>query len=172
MSTQEALEDFQNVYDATYDDVLKYVVCNVSSIQDVADIIQEIYLAVYKKIKKDITKEYILGIAKHKIKDYYRFRYKRKEYIWDTEYIFEVPDDINLLELTIQKNQIDFVWNYLKNKKCIIGKIFFLYYYENYSLKEIANILNLSESNVKHYLYRTLKEINLFLGREDKNEEV
>ena len=44
MSTQEALEKFQNVYDATYDDVLKYVVCNVSSIQDVADIIQEIYL--------------------------------------------------------------------------------------------------------------------------------
>ena len=30
-------------------------------------------------------------------------------------------------------------------------------------VKEIANILNLSESNVKHYLYRTLKEINLFL---------
>ena len=81
MSTQEALEKFQNVYDATYDDVLKYVVCNVSSLQDVADIIQEIYLAVYKKIKKDITKEYVLGIAKHKIKDYYRFFYKRKEHI-------------------------------------------------------------------------------------------
>lgn len=59
----------------------------------------------------------------------------------------------------------------MKNKKSVIGKFFFLYYYENYSIKEIANILNISESNVKHYLYRTLQEINLFLGREDKNEK-
>lgn len=168
MSTQEALNKFQKVYDITYDEVLKYVVCNVSSIQDVSDIIQEIYLAVYKKIKKDITKEYVLGIAKHKINDYYRFRYKHKDHIFDFDFIDEVPDQINLLELVIHQDQIDLVWNYLKNKKNIIGKIFFLYYYENYSIKEIANILNISESNVKHYLYRTLQEISLFLGREDK----
>ena len=166
MSTQEALDKFQEVYDTTYDDILKYVVCNVSSIQDVSDIIQEIYLAVYKKIKKDITKEYVLGIAKHKIKDYYRFRYKHKDHIFDSEFIDEVPDHINLLELVIYKDQIDLVWNYLNNKKVIVGKIFFLYYYKNYSIKEIANILNITESNVKHYLYRTLQEINLFLGSE------
>ena len=166
MSTQEALDKFQEVYDTTYDDILKYVVCNVSSIQDVSDIIQEIYLAVYKKIKKDITKEYVLGIAKHKIKDYYRFRYNHKDHIFDSEFIDEVPDHINLLELVIYKDQIDLVWNYLNNKKVIVGKIFFLYYYENYSIKEIANILNITESNVKHYLYRTLQEINLFLGSE------
>ena len=168
MSTQEALNKFQKVYDATYDDILKYVVCNVSSVQDVADIIQEIYLAVYKKIKKDITKEYVLGIAKHKIKDYYRFRYKHKDHVFDSDFIDEVPDQINLLELVIHQDQIDLVWNYLNNKKGIVGKIFFLYYYENYSIKEIANILNISESNVKHYLYRTLQEINLFLGSEGK----
>ena len=171
MSIQEALDKFQEVYDTTYDDILKYVVCNVSSIQDVSDIIQEIYLAVYKKIKKDITKEYVLGIAKHKIKDYYRFRYKHKDHIFDSEFIDEVPDHINLLELVIYKDQIDLVWNYLKNKKNIIGKIFFLYYYKNYSIKEIANILNITESNVQHYLYRTLQEISLFLGREAKNEK-
>lgn len=168
MSTQEALDKFQKVYDETYDDILKYVVCNISSIQDVSDIIQEIYLAVYKKIKKDITKEYVLGIAKHKIKDYYRFHYKYKDHVFDSDFIDDVPDHINLLELVIQQDQMDLVWNYLKNKKGIVGKIFFLYYYENYSIKEIANILNISESNVKHYLYRTLQEINLFLRREDK----
>lgn len=171
MSTQEALNKFQEVYDTTYDEVLKYVVCNVSSIQDVPDIVQEIYLAVYKKIKKDITQEYIFGIAKHKIKDYYRFRYRHKDDVFDSSYIDEIPDHINLLELVIHQDQIDLVWNYLKNKKSVIGKVFFLYYYENYSIKEIANILNISESNVKRYLYRTLQEINLFLGREDKNEK-
>mgnify|MGYP002799590367 CR=1 FL=1 len=63
MSTQEALNKFQEVYDTTYDEVLKYVVCNVSSIQDVPDIVQEIYLAVYKKIKKDICLLYTSDAA-------------------------------------------------------------------------------------------------------------
>lgn len=166
MSTQEALNKFERVYQATYDDVLKYVVCHVSSIHDVSDIIQDVYLAVYKKIKRDISKEYVLGIAKHKLNDYYRFRYKRKENILDMDNIENISDDVDLLSLVIDQDQIDFVWNYLGNQKSIIGKVFFFYYYENYSLKEIASILNITESNVKHYLYRTLQEINLFLGSE------
>lgn len=171
MSTQEALNKFERVYYKTYDDVLKYVVCHVSSIQDVSDIIQDIYLAVYKKIKKEITKEYVLGIAKHKLKDYYRFSYKRKENILDTDNIENISDDVDLLNLVIDQDQIDFVWNYLSDKKSIIGKVFFFYYYENYSLKEIANILNITESNVKHYLYRTLKEIKNVLRKESDTFE-
>lgn len=171
MSTQEALNKFERVYYKTYDDVLKYVVCHVSSIQDVSDIIQDIYLAVYKKIKKEITKEYVLGIAKHKLKDYYRFSYKRKENILDTDNIENISDDVDLLNLVIDQDQIDFVWNYLSDKKSIIGKVFFFYYYENYSLKEIANILKITESNVKHYLYRTLKEIKNVLRKESDTFE-
>lgn len=171
MSTQEALNKFERVYYKTYDDVLKYVVCHVSSIQDVSDIIQDIYLAVYKKIKKEITKEYVLGIAKHKLKDYYRFSYKRKENILDTDNIENISDDVDFLNLVIDQDQIDFVWNYLSDKKSIIGKVFFFYYYENYSLKEIANILNITESNVKHYLYRTLKEIKNVLRKESDTFE-
>ena len=76
MSTQEALNKFQKVYDETYDDVLKYLVCNVARVSDAEDIIQDVYLALFKKIKKDINKEYVFGIAKNKLKDYYRFTYK------------------------------------------------------------------------------------------------
>lgn len=171
MSTQEALNKFERVYHATYDDVLKYVVCHVSSIQDVSDIVQDVYFAVYKKIKREITKEYVLGIARHKLNDYYRFRYRRKENILDTDNIENISDDVDLLNLVIDQDQIDFVWNYLGNKKSIIGKVFFFYYYENYSLKEIAGILNISESNVKHYLYRTLKEIKTILRKESDTFE-
>lgn len=124
-----------------------------------------------KKIKKEITKEYVLGIAKHKLKDYYRFSYKRKENILDTDNIENISDDVDLLNLVIDQDQIDFVWNYLSDKKSIIGKVFFFYYYENYSLKEIANILNITESNVKHYLYRTLKEIKNVLRKESDTFE-
>ena len=105
MSTQEALSKFESVYDETYDDVLKYLVCNVARISDVADIIQDVYLAVYKKIKKDISREYVLGIARHKLKDYYRLRYRHKDNKLDYE-IDMVADSIDLLEDVILEEQI------------------------------------------------------------------
>lgn len=164
MSTREAFKQFHELYVDTYDEVLKYVVCNTKSISDVEDIIQEIYLAVFKKIKKNINREYVFGIAKNKIKDYYRFHYKRKKDIWNsTDKIEDISDEIDILELVIQDDQIDFVWDYLKHKNSLVGKIFLLYYYQNCSLKEIAALLEITESNVKHYLYRTLKEIKVIL---------
>ena len=171
MSTQEALNKFQKVYDETYDDVLKYLVCNVAKVSDAEDIIQDVYLALFKKIKKDINKEYVFGIAKNKLKDYYRFTYKHKEKIMPSseEVCEQVPDNFDFLNDMLKKENIRFVWNYLNKKKGVVGKVFFFYYYENYSLKEIAQTLDISEANVKHYLYRTLKEIKEQL-KEENNE--
>ena len=171
MSTQEALNKFQKVYDETYDDVLKYLVCNVAKVSDAEDIIQDVYLALFKKIKKNINKEYVFGIARNKLKDYYRFTYKHKEKIMPSsaEVCKQVPDNLDFLNDMIIKENIGFIWTYLNKKKGVIGKIFFFYYYEDYSLKEIAQTLDISEGNVKHYLYRTLKEIKEQL--EEENNE-
>ena len=63
------------------------------------------------------------------------------------------------------------VWSFLKSKKVIIFKIFFLYYKCELKIKEIAKELGLTEMNVKNYLYRTLHELNDYLENEgDKNE--
>ncbi|CDF11190.1 rNA polymerase sigma-70 factor ECF [Mycoplasma sp. CAG:776] len=167
LNTREAFNQFHELYVDTYDEVLKYVVCHVRSMSDVEDVIQDIYMAVFKKIKKHINREYVFGIAKHKVKDYYRFRYRREKDIWNfTDEIEDISDNLDILEFVIQVDQIDFVWDYLKHKNCLIGKIFFLYYYQNCSLKEIAYLLEITESNVKHYLYRTLKEIQVILKEE------
>ena len=81
----------------------------------------------------------------------------------------QVPDNLDFLSDMIIKENIGFIWTYLNKKKGVIGKIFFFYYYEDYSLKEIAQTLDISEGNVKHYLYRTLKEIKEQL--EEENNE-
>ena len=80
MVDQETLNIFDELYYDTYQDILKYVICNCKNIYDVKDIVQNVYLESLKKIKykKDINAAYIMGIAKHKIKDYYRFKYKIK----------------------------------------------------------------------------------------------
>ena len=80
MVSEEIREKFEIFYKETYKEISKYVVCHVKSCDDVEDLLQIIYLNAFKVLKKqkEITKTYLLGIAKHKIKDYYRFRYKNK----------------------------------------------------------------------------------------------
>lgn len=168
MINQTALNKFNKIYNDTYKDISKYVVLNCSKMDDIDDIIQNIYLDVFKYIKKNynIDKTYIIGIAKHKVKDYYRFRYKDKIISFfnkEEDMTDQIPSDFNLEKSFIEKYNVNKVWNYLKTKKVIIFKVFYLYYNLNLSIKEISNTLNISECNVKHYLYRTLKELNVFI---------
>lgn len=173
MSTQETLKVFDELYETTYYDISKYVVSNCSKLDDVEDIIQNIYLEVYKNISKNksITKSYIIGIAKNKVKDYYRFRYKEKLVSLfssknDIELLDNIPSDINIEESILLKYDTALVWKYLKNKKPVVSKIFYLYYNLELTIKEISECLNITESNVKHYLYRTIKELKSYLERE------
>lgn len=173
MIDQETLKTFDKLYYKSYNDVLKYVVCNCSNIEDTKDIIQNVYLEVIKILKKDLqfkmTKQYIIGIAKNKVKDYYRFNYKNKILSLfsnkdDMDLVDKIPSDYDLQDSFIKENDLNIVWRYLKTKKVIISKIFYLYYYADYEIKEIAESLNVSESNVKNYLYRTLKELKTLLN--------
>ncbi|MCX4255171.1 MAG: sigma-70 family RNA polymerase sigma factor [Bacilli bacterium] len=175
MIDQETLDVFDKLYYSSYQDVLKYVICHCQNIDNVKDIIQNIYLDVFNKIKRDkkitINKFYILGIAKHKVNDYYRFNYKakitsifsRKKDNNEISIIDTIASDIDLESELIKEENINCVWNYLKRKNVIVSKIFYLYYYMDFSIKDIANELSISESNVKNYLYRTLKELNVLI---------
>ena len=156
MTGQKALDKFDVVYNESYKDISRYVVLNANNIGDVKDILQNIYLEVYKNIDKVSDKNYVFGIAKNVLKKYYRFKFLRKD---DTEITDNIKSNINLEKTVIDKFDTELVWKYLKKKNNNIAKIIYLYYYEDFTIKEIANSLNLTESNVKNYIYRTLKEL-------------
>ena len=156
MTGQKALDKFDVVYNESYKDISRYVVLNANNIGDVKDILQNIYLEVYKNIDKVSDKNYVFGIAKNVLKKYYRFKFLRKD---DTEITDNIKSNINLEKTVMDKFDTELVWKYLKKKNKNIAKIIYLYYYEDFTIKEIANSLNLTESNVKNYIYRTLKEL-------------
>ena len=168
---------FDKIYNDTYQTVLKYVICECSNIEDVKDIMQNIYINLYKKIldktNVDNINSYVMGIAKNKVKDYYRFKYKTKLnsiFTKEINILDKIRSEEDIEKEIIKSENIDFIWNYLKRKKVIISKIFYLYYYLGFSIKDISKELNITESNVKHYLYRTLKELNIYLEKSDKYE--
>ena len=84
------------------------------------------------------------------------------------ELIDTLKSDIDIEASFLKTSDIDYIWKYLLKKKEIIQKVFFLYYYLGLSIKEIARQLNITESNVKHYIYRTLSELKEALNKYNK----
>ena len=157
-------DKFDKLYNETHRDILKYIVLNCYNLEDAKDILQSTYLEVYKKIDVVNDKKYIVGIAKNKIKRFYRFKYKIKNmFLYNEEIstIDNVSSDYNLEESIFMKYDVDLVWKLISKKPAVVSKVIYLYYYEGYTIKEISSILNISESNVKHYIYRTIKELNI-----------
>lgn len=92
MSTRKSLKLFEQIYDETYTNTLKFVICKCNNLNDVDDIIQETYLEFFRVLQsgKEILdkKAYIITIAKNKIIR----NYKRNEKI-ETISIFQENDN-------------------------------------------------------------------------------
>lgn len=80
MSTQKSLKIFEQIYNETYNNTLKYTICRCSNLNDVDDIMQETYLEFYRALKseKEIldNQAYLITIAKNKIIKYFKLNKK------------------------------------------------------------------------------------------------
>lgn len=176
MASQVNLEKFNDIYDKTYSDVMKYVIVKCHNINDANDIIQDVYFELWKILnKKEVVdtniKSFLIGIAINKIKKHYSIvqRFKTISFFDtdsnDIELIDNIKSDIDIEDLIIKNDDWNSVWKYLKNKKNQdIPKVFYLYYKLGLSLKEISNELDKSESYIKNLIYRTLKELSSNYG--------
>ena len=161
------LENFEEIYNSTYERTLRYIVCKCSNIDDVNDLVQDTYVELYNILekKKEIYLEncpnFVIGIAKKKIQKYYGLLYKLKNYnVYQAEdEEIDLPDNFDLETETIKKLNAEAVWNYIKSKNIKTVKVFYLYYCTEIKISQIAKELNMSESNVKNILYRTIKDI-------------
>ncbi|MDE6141456.1 MAG: RNA polymerase sigma factor [Bacilli bacterium] len=181
MIDQINLKKFDKIYNSTYSSVQKYVLLKCSNIEDINDIIQDIYIDVYKNIGKienvKNIEAYVLGIAKNKVNKYYGWIYRFKTLSifnltdQDREFIDNIPSEVDIEKIVLKNADIDFIWEFLKKKRTIISKIFFLYYHEGYTIKEISDYLDLNESYIKNSLYRTLKELQNICNKGEVNNE-
>lgn len=134
---------------AMYQDNLFAVAFNIcQNTQDAEDVIQDTFVQYYTTKKEFDSEEHIrawlIRVAVNKAKNVTRtFWRQNKVSIEDSmeTLTFETPESENLFETVMQ----------LPEKYRIV---IHLYYYEDYSVGEIAKILKLSESNVKTRLMR------------------
>lgn len=177
MSTLIKLNNFEKIYNKTYNKVLRYIICKCQNLEDVNEMLQDTYVELYqtlknkKNIKVKDENAYVIGIAKNIVANYYKNIYKEKSnIIYITKDIeneeIQIPSDIDLEANFINKQNIEEIWNYLNNKNILIAKIFYLYYALGLKISEISTELKIHESTVKNYIYRTLKELNKKFGKE------
>ncbi len=179
MTSQDNLYKFNEIYDKTHLDLLKYIIIKCHNINDTKDIIQEVYLELWNILnKKELSdfniKSYLIGIANNKIKKHYTLWQKLKTVSLsqtndkDIELIDTLEDNMNI-NIIIKEDNWNMIWKYIKGKKNKdISKVFYLYYKLELSIKEIAKELNSSESYIKHLIYRTLRELQDNFGNGGK----
>lgn len=146
---------------AMYQDNLFAVAFNIcQNTQDAEDVIQDTFVQYYTTKKEFDSEEHIrawlIRVAVNKAKNVTRTFWRRnKVSIEDfTETLaFETPESETLFETVMQ----------LPKKYRIV---IHLYYYEDYSVGEIAKILKLSESNVKTRLMRGRAKLREVLKEE------
>ena len=133
-----------------------------------------------KKELSDINiKSYLIGIANNKIKKHYTLLHKLKTISLfetndkNTQLIETIEDNMNINDIIIKEDNWNTIWKYIKKKKNQdIPKVFYLHYKLELSIKEISNHLKVTESYIKHLIYRTLKELqNNFRNEENNNDK-
>lgn len=180
MSTLNFKKTFEEIYERTYIDILKYIICKCSNLEDANDILQDTYAELYKTVllKRTIRNEkaFLIGIAKNRLKNYYSFKSKQKIIAnftteEDNDAFRQISSDIDLEQDIVTKENVEQIWNYLNERNVVIAKVFYLHYCLDMKLSDVAKELHMKESNVKNYIYRTLKELQNLFGKENKINE-
>ena len=128
--------------------------------EDIEEIISDVFVAIWKNSKNlpdtMTLKPYLAGTVKNIIKNKYR-RLKLDSSI--TDYEEELKDNFDIEKITEENEQNRIIQETLKKLKKEEYDIFIMFYYEKKKIKQIAEVLKLSTSNVKTKLHRIRKII-------------
>ena len=158
LSAQSGNEEaFTQLILSINDELYKIAKTRISNEADISDAIQETMIETYKSIKKlnDITKfkKWIIKILINKCNRIYRKKYKKDVSI--EEYNLDYLKTNNINEVDNKLNFYDIIKNLNYKERIIVV----LYYMEEYSVKEIKEILKMKENTINTHLYRARQKL-------------
>jgi RNA polymerase sigma-70 factor (ECF subfamily) len=183
MSNPNAASRFDEIYKSTSKAILAFITAKCRRTADISDIFQETYMELYQVLVRrgaEYIKDdnaFIFTIAKRKLNRYYTLHERFKNFV-SLHAVSENEQEVELADFVIDSFSVeDFAVNsvlyesvkqYLQSKPEDVQKVFYLMYDVDLTISEIAQVLSISESNVKNKLYRTLKEIRKLLILQEK----
>lgn len=157
-------ESLMYLYKNLYPRLKKFIKTKISTKEDIEELSQDTFLNFIDALPlfshKSSLWTFLVSIAKHEVSDYYRKQYAKKT-------IKSLPLFGNLYErqldnadqTALQLHQtIELVYSHLKPTHALILR---LKYQEQKSIKQIAQILNLSHKATESLLYRARSAFQL-----------
>ncbi len=148
--------DLEQTIDEYSDMLYKICFLILKNENDVKDVLQETFIKYMTKSpdfkSEDHKKAWLIKVSQNKCKEFLRFHKRHAAVPLD-----EVEESISVTEGmdAYTTSILGLIWN-LKYK---LKSVVILYYIEGYSVKEVAQILGISESAVKKRLERARKEL-------------
>lgn len=163
LSAQNGNEEaFTKLILSINDDLYKIAKTRISNEDDIADAVQETMIEAYKSIKKlnspNKFKKWVITILINKCNRIYRRKYKNDVSI--DEFNLDYVKTNNIIDIENDLNFFDIIKNLNYNERIIIV----LYYMEEYTVKEIKEILKMNENTINTHLYRAIQKIKLNLN--------
>jgi len=158
---------FAEVYDRTFGPVTGYIAARCENLGEVEDIVQSVYLAFYRHISTDNRdidnpEAYLKTIGRHQLAVRYQKKQKQPPpvYAFDDLPDMEDPDSgTDFCEMLENRELSRQIWEDIARFPRETARCFALYYLREMSLKQVAQELDMTESNVKNHIYRGLKKL-------------
>lgn len=176
MNSNDLINNFNEIYDDTYNNVLNLVISKCDNISNIEDIIQDVYSELYEIILKkgtDYIKNYnsfTYDLTKKKIFKYYSLKYKlknimsndiymSKKEIYEDNVIEEIVDGTDYEDKFLEKYTHDEIYNEILKLDLITQKIVIFYYMQDFKIEDISKVLDLNINTVKTRLYRGINKL-------------
>jgi len=152
-------KEYNNCVKLYADRVYRFIIKHVKNEADAKDVVQNAFLVLWKKhaqIEVKKARAFLFSVAHNNMVDGFR-KMKRVQH-WadipeDSRIVYQKSGD---LKEVLDKG--------LETLPEVQKTVVLLRDYEGYSYQEIAEITQLSESQVKVYIFRARKKLRFFLG--------
>ena len=178
MSAPTIESRFDEIYNSTHKAALTFITAKCSRTADISDIFQETYMELYQVLVRGgpsyITNEraFVLRLAKQKLARHYSLQERLRIFVSsiavneDGEEVDLTDYEVDLFlteDFAVDKITLDEAKEYIFSRPEIVQKVFYLFYDVGLTIAETADALEISESQVKNKLYRSLKELRKLL---------
>ncbi|HSH36474.1 RNA polymerase sigma factor [Schnuerera sp.] len=154
-------EEFKEVYDQYFNMIYRISLLYLRTTEEVEDMVQEVFLKLIDKERsfnnEEHRKAWLIRVTKNACKDLNKSFWKSRR-----------VDIESLPELSIEKNDPD-LYYVLEELLLLPDKykiVLYLFYYEDYYVRDISKILNIKESTVQTQLSRGRNLLKKKLRRE------
>ena len=156
--------DLKEIYITYSDKIFRYLYWHVGDVYVAEDLTSEVFLRVFKnlgKFKDGYVQAWIYRIAKNLLIDHYRGKKTRS-----LEFAEEIAVDDDLIEKLAKDENAKHLKKAVAKLPENLREVVILRFFEEMSAAQVAEVMNLSEGNVRVLQFRGLKKL-----KEELNEQ-